>query len=436
MPTIITYSNIRDLVTFYLSDKIKLPADLAQIPIGEWDVSGVTNMAALFKEYKDFNENIGNWDVSNVTDMAGMFFNCQNFNQDIGEWDVSSVTNMYGMLGECRQFNQDISEWDVSNVTNMRGMFYNCKKFNQDIGEWEVNNVTNMYGLFGNCRQFNKDISKWDVSNVTNMKGMFYNCTKFNQDIGKWDVSNVTNMDGMFTGCNIIESYKPKRGAVKEDEDYEEAPDDMPTEQTCFWGIGPYYISSAEYLKTPNQFIFKLPNSNNYECASLNDLKHSARIEGRQNVYNGFYECSQRIMDKVRNSGAVPLSFRPDDYIESVEYIRLGNATAFYVVKPDWLWTGPVPEPRKFELVKIGDEEKYFVSKSIAKGYERDVISGVHCDLHDKGYIYKLVPINAGGKRIKKKRKTLKKKRKTLKKKRKTLKKKRKTLKRNTLKRI
>jgi hypothetical protein len=182
-----------------------------------------------------------------------------------------------------------------------------------------------------------------------------------------------------------------------------------------------------------------LPNSDNYECASLNDLKHSAKIAGHQNVYDGFYECSQRIMDKVINSGAVPLSFRQGDYIEDVEYIRLGNATAFYVVKPDWLWTGPVPEPRKFELVKIGDEEKYFVSKSLAKGYEQDVISGVHCDLHDKGYIYKLVPINAGGKRIKKKRKTLKKKRKTLKKKRKTLKRKtlkRKTLKRNTLKRI
>ena len=88
-------------------------------------------------------------------------------------------------------------------------------------------------------------------------------------------------------------------------------------------------------------------------------------------------------MDKVRNSGAVPLSFYAGDYIEDVEYIRLGTSTAFYVVKPDWLWRGPVPEPRKFELVKIGNEEKYFVSKSIAKRYVQSVISGVHCDLQE-----------------------------------------------------
>jgi surface protein len=421
MPTIIDDYNINDLVKYYLTDKPKLPLDLAEKPIGEWDVSNVTRMEYLFFEQSVFNENIGSWDVSNVTNMTDMFYDCSNFNQDISRWDVGNVTTMYGLFYECKNFNQDINSWDVSNVVNMSKMFANCTNFNQDIGDWDVRNVTNMYG-------------------------MFYMCKKFNQDISSWDISNVTEMKYMFKDCNILYRYKPR---IEEDEDYEEASDYLPAEQRCFWGLGPYDISSAEYLETPNQFIFKLPNSNNYECASINDMKRSAKIEGQQNIYNGFYECSQRIMDKVINSGAVPLSFRQGDYIEDVEYIRLGNATAFYVVKPDWLWTGPVPEPRKFELVKIGDEEKYFVSKSIAKGYEQDVISGVHCDLHDKGYIYKLVPINAGGKRLKKKRKTLKKKRKTLKKKRKTRKhifkkrntnknmyKKRRTFKRKTLKRV
>jgi hypothetical protein len=31
--------------------------------INEWDVSNIDCMKSLFKNYKDFNENISNWDV-------------------------------------------------------------------------------------------------------------------------------------------------------------------------------------------------------------------------------------------------------------------------------------------------------------------------------------------------------------------------------------
>ena len=41
----------------------------------------------------------------------------------IGNWDVSNVTNMSGMFEGAKSFNQDISNWDVSNVTNMISMF-------------------------------------------------------------------------------------------------------------------------------------------------------------------------------------------------------------------------------------------------------------------------------------------------------------------------
>ena len=52
------------------------------------------------------------------------------FNQPIGDWNVSKVTNMEGMFGGCDSFNQDISNWDVSKVTNMEGMFHNASSFN------------------------------------------------------------------------------------------------------------------------------------------------------------------------------------------------------------------------------------------------------------------------------------------------------------------
>ena len=38
-----------------------------------WDTSEVTNMSDLFKDMKDFNDDISQWNVSNVTNMQGMF---------------------------------------------------------------------------------------------------------------------------------------------------------------------------------------------------------------------------------------------------------------------------------------------------------------------------------------------------------------------------
>ena len=44
------------------------------------------------------------------------------FNQPIGDWDVSNVTDMSQCL-ETSSFNQPIGDWDVSNVTNMNVCF-------------------------------------------------------------------------------------------------------------------------------------------------------------------------------------------------------------------------------------------------------------------------------------------------------------------------
>jgi uncharacterized protein (TIGR02145 family) len=64
--------------------------------------------------------------VSNITDMSEMFAGTRDkkneFNQPIGDWDVSSVTDMSSMF-EFSLFNQPIGDWDVSSVTDMSSMF-------------------------------------------------------------------------------------------------------------------------------------------------------------------------------------------------------------------------------------------------------------------------------------------------------------------------
>ena len=42
-------------------------------PIGNWDVSRITDMSGLFSGLEGFNGNISSWDTSAVTDMSRMF---------------------------------------------------------------------------------------------------------------------------------------------------------------------------------------------------------------------------------------------------------------------------------------------------------------------------------------------------------------------------
>jgi surface protein len=115
----VTKENIWSLVEEYIDEGN--PNNL--IPIGEWDVSQVTDMHALFYGHTDFNEPLNGWNVSNVTNMASMFKGCSFFNQPLDRWNVSNVRDMSNMFEFCASFNQSLISWNVSNVTNMRNMF-------------------------------------------------------------------------------------------------------------------------------------------------------------------------------------------------------------------------------------------------------------------------------------------------------------------------
>ena len=56
-----------------------------------------------------------------------MFDSAKAFNQPIGQWDVSQVTNMSSMFHGAGAFNQPIEQWDVAQVTEMSFMFYKAK---------------------------------------------------------------------------------------------------------------------------------------------------------------------------------------------------------------------------------------------------------------------------------------------------------------------
>ena len=163
-------------------------------PIGNWDVSNVTNINYMFVR-SPFNQPLNNWDVSSVVNMVGVFFQASSFNQDISDWDVSNVTNMSYMFYNAFDFNQPLNNWNVSNVTTMLGMLRNSE-FDHPLDSWNVSNVTNMVEMFRDS-PFDHPINSWDVSSVTSMVRMFRN-SPFDHPLNNWDVSNVTNMDEMF----------------------------------------------------------------------------------------------------------------------------------------------------------------------------------------------------------------------------------------------
>ena len=118
----------------------------------------------------EVNQPIGNWDVSNVTNMANMFnaeCGAVQFNQDLSFWDVSSVTDMGGMFAVAAAFNQDISNWNVSSVVTMSSMFGGATSFNQNLSSWDVSQVNSPY-----CENFCLGANSWTLP-----KPNFINCS-------------------------------------------------------------------------------------------------------------------------------------------------------------------------------------------------------------------------------------------------------------------
>lgn len=95
--------------------------------LSPWDVGAGTSFASMFRNCTNFNNGgdsgINNWDMSSATRLGllsgrGMFLGASAFNQPVGNWDVSGVTDMGNVFQNASAFNQNIGSWDVSSVTS------------------------------------------------------------------------------------------------------------------------------------------------------------------------------------------------------------------------------------------------------------------------------------------------------------------------------
>ena len=112
----------------------------------------------------------------NWKNLERAFAGCKNLGKVKGG-DVSGVTNMTAMFREAHLATPDVSGWDTSNVTNMSYMFSYATSANPDISGWNISQVTDIRGMFGFAKAAHPNMSQWDFSEVMNMSYLFTGVT-------------------------------------------------------------------------------------------------------------------------------------------------------------------------------------------------------------------------------------------------------------------
>ena len=92
----------------------------------------------------------------------------------ISFWNTINITNMASLFADNYNFNDNISDWDTTHVFDMSNMFENCIKFNQNLNSWNINKLCYIDSMFINAFSFDKNnISSWNYTN--NFNSMFNN---------------------------------------------------------------------------------------------------------------------------------------------------------------------------------------------------------------------------------------------------------------------
>jgi len=172
------------------------------------DLSPPTTLVGAFEGCSKVEDipSLDQWDVSHITNMAAMFRDTP-FNGDLSTWDTSSVNDMAYMFEGTTAFNGDLSGWDTSQVTSMAHMFANAISFDGNLSAWDTSSVIGMSGTFQGALAFNGDISSWDTSSVRYMNAMFSGASSFDQDLSAWDIGALTEAADMFSDSGLSTAH-------------------------------------------------------------------------------------------------------------------------------------------------------------------------------------------------------------------------------------
>ena len=168
------------------------------IKLSDISVKKVDDLSELFYMDEDGNEihrkdfsGIETWWNFTATNLSAMFKNCRTFNEKIDNWTMNKVTDLSSIFEGCVSFNQPLNSWNVKNATDLSHMFEDCKNFNQPLDSWQLGKAEDLSSMFSGCISFNQPLEKWAVGSVINTESMFCNGYAFNQSLQKWAAGNV-----------------------------------------------------------------------------------------------------------------------------------------------------------------------------------------------------------------------------------------------------
>jgi len=189
------------------------------------------------------------------------------------------------------------------------------------------------------------------------------------------------------------EELRERAAALAAQTAIEEQPEPVFTGPTCWDIIMQNSEQITDFLaEDPENFVIgvKKPNGEiEYECQRLSDYQRDL-IEPRptdRSPYKMFHECTDDAPERLQ------FDYNKWFLQDGRTFVKM-HSSRFIVVKPDWLFDGPVPEPRAFILEREPrDVRKYMTSElvptiiSTFNSYGAD-----HCNQKTSQGVYRLDP--------------------------------------------
>lgn len=127
----------RDGKEWFVVNNGKDPYQNIHKAVDRWYANCTNPSSKSFGENEKENTRLKFFDTTNVTDMAALFAFANVPNIDLSKWDVSGVETMEGMFYRSTFNSNSIEEWEPVSCVNFRNMFIGSR-FAGDISGWET----------------------------------------------------------------------------------------------------------------------------------------------------------------------------------------------------------------------------------------------------------------------------------------------------------
>mgnify|MGYP003505034504 FL=1 len=125
-----------------------------------------TTKAELQKLIKNESIKLSDISVKKVDDLSELFYMDEDGNEihrkdfsGIETWWNFTATNLSAMFKNCRTFNEKIDNWTMNKVTDLSSIFEGCVSFNQPLNKWFIQDAENLSSMFKGCVSFNQPLN-------------------------------------------------------------------------------------------------------------------------------------------------------------------------------------------------------------------------------------------------------------------------------------